>query len=395
MQENVQRLLTVSEVAARLGLAPRSIWKLLEAGHLKRIPPAAAEPPESPRTTSTRSSRRCAAAPGGRCELLDAAPADLVHSACDAVRAATEDAYGDTAYRQAFRLGFHAVGGVSDVEAALIAAAVQGGLPERVARTNVLRGLRQGEERSRSAPNEPRRHNRSIRVWHPTAEDSDRVSRVAVYPPADELHALLAACTPVRADPEVSRWVRSRGFDPDHVDLEVGVRCLPPSLQCPKWARGREGVWTRSGHRCLFPVHDATGSILSVRARYVGEGATEFKSLAPMGYAVRGTVFADGMAQLLLGGTRPPTWNNEIVVVEGEPDFASWCINRSDSTESTFAVFGVFAGAWSRSIAERVPSGAIVALRTDCDPAGDAYAAGVIATLQGRCRVHRLRGDAK
>lgn len=319
---------------------------------------------------------------------------DVVRVACDTVAGAAGDTYGDTVFRQAFRVGRSDVRDLSEAEAALVAAAVRSGLSEPVARSHVLRGLRIGQDRQGGPPDSRGAARKAGGLT------SERLGRgrgdwaLAERPPRAELEAFLKGCTPLRSDDEAANWVRRRGLDPDLVDLEVAPRCIPASLVVPNWARSGMGAWTLTGHRCLFPVYDAKGAIASVRARHVGLSATEAKALAPMTFSVRGSVLADGIARLLLRGGEPPTWNKEIVIVEGEPDFMTWCTNRSESTESTFGVLGVFNGAWNLAIADRIPSDAVVAVRTDCDAAGDAYAQKVMATLAGRCRVHRLRGDA-
>jgi len=176
------------------------------------------------------------------------------------------------------------------------------------------------------------------------------------------------------------------------VALEDLARALPLAQNFPRWAWGPHGSWAATRHRLLVPLFDPAGVLVTVRARTVLLGV-EPKSLAPAGHAVRGAVMADHLGRTLLGGERPETWNGVVCVVEGEPDFLTWGINRSDGIESVPAVFGIEAGAWTEDIAARIPDGARVVVRTHHDTTGDCMAAVVGRTLAGRCEVLRSRSD--
>jgi 5S rRNA maturation endonuclease (ribonuclease M5) len=82
---------------------------------------------------------------------------------------------------------------------------------------------------------------------------------------------------------------------------------------------------------------------------------------------------------MLRGITRP----GQVVIVEGEPDFLSWCMRTEDP------VIGIGSGWWTQDFADRVPERAEVILRTHDDEAGERYAARVAETLGERAIVWR------
>jgi hypothetical protein len=100
---------------------------------------------------------------------------------------------------------------------------------------------------------------------------------------------------------------------------------------------------------------------------------------------------ADGPAlSRLTGGSPARVGRVRVVIVEGEIDYLTRATSYTDS-ETAPAVFGVIAGAWSGDIAARIPDGALVAIRTDHDAAGDKYAEEIRSTLAQRCEVRRSR----
>ena len=133
----------------------------------------------------------------------------------------------------------------------------------------------------------------------------------------------------------------------------------------------------------------ATGRALSLRARCIIPSVTP-KSLVPSGFAVKGLVLADPLAVQLLSGAVPDWWDpQEIIISEGEVDFVTWVTRQRETDPQGPAVFGVEAGAWSTSIAARIPDGSAVAVRTHHDVPGMRYADEVAETLLGRCRLYR------
>jgi hypothetical protein len=105
---------------------------------------------------------------------------------------------------------------------------------------------------------------------------------------------------------------------------------------------------------------------------------------------VRGLVLADPLGVQLLAGTVPEWWDlNQIIISEGEVDFVTWAVRQSETDPRGPAIFGVEAGAWSASIAARIPDGAAVVIRTHHDAPGERYAEQIAETLCGRCRLYR------
>jgi hypothetical protein len=134
----------------------------------------------------------------------------------------------------------------------------------------------------------------------------------------------------------------------------------------------------------ILPVYDAGGVIRSVRARAITQMApTDPKALPPSGHASRGLVLADALAaQMLAYGAWPERAEKRVVIAEGEPDFLTW------GMRATVAVLGIAGnGQWTESIAQRIPPGTTVIVRTDQDDAGDLYAEVITRTLWGRCTI--------
>jgi hypothetical protein len=199
---------------------------------------------------------------------------------------------------------------------------------------------------------------------------------------------------------EVSAWLHSRALDAGAVEDFDLARALPLAVRLPEWAGSRWQTWGEAGYRLLLPMFDSLGVMRSLRARRVvaGEGP---KNLAPAGYRTGGLVMADALGRVLLtSGKRPEGWPDgvplRIVVAEGEPDFLTWATRFSDADEAAPAVLGVVSGGWTDGIADRLPDGARVTIRTDHDKAGERYAHGIRTTLRGRCKILRggLRGAA-
>lgn len=211
------------------------------------------------------------------------------------------------------------------------------------------------------------------------------------WPPVAEVEALWRACGPVEADAEVTEHLRGRSIDPAMVDALEIARALPAQGALPRWARYRGAAaearsWRELGYRLIVPMFDARGGLRSVRAWRVmpGDGP---KRLPPGGHKASELVMADDFARAMLAGTRAP---EDVVVVEGEPDFVARCLVTHGPRA---AIVGIVSGSWTRALAERLPVGCRVAVRTDHDQAGDRYAAEIIATLKRRCFPFRSRRD--
>lgn len=220
------------------------------------------------------------------------------------------------------------------------------------------------------------------------------------YPPGQEVGALWSRCRPVIEDAEVCRWLESRGLAPNVIARRDLARALPLGRELPRWAsywgdrstRARPEPWSVLGYRLIVPLYDAGGVVRSVRARAVTETAPSApKALPPAGHAMQGLVLADPLAaHFLAHGTWSEQSDKRLVIAEGEPDFLTWAMR------ATVAVLGIAGnGQWTDGIAERVPAGTTVIVRTDQDDAGDLYAEIITRTLWGRCTILETNPDAR
>lgn len=200
------------------------------------------------------------------------------------------------------------------------------------------------------------------------------------YPPIAEVRALLAASGPVSLDAEASAMLAERGLDAELVDAHDLAVVVPACVTVPRWASFRGAPWTRTGHRLLVPMFDATGALRTVRAWRVVESDLP-KRLPPGGYRASGVVMADEFALAMLRGTYAP---RRVVVVEGEPDFFA---HRLLAGKMLAARLGIVSGSWSDELSARIPDGAEVTTWTDDDDAGERYAVEVRASLERRCVV--------
>lgn len=222
--------------------------------------------------------------------------------------------------------------------------------------------------------------------------------RAAAFPPEDEVRAVWEACNPVLNDRAVRAWLTSRMLDPGTVETLDLARALPRDRALPSWAWFQGRSWWETGHRCLLPVIDDTGTVRSLRARRI-EGDVGPKALPPAGYRAGGLVMTDSLGrQILSEGKLPDFWPPReplrIVVAEGEPDFLTWATAFSDGDLTAPAVIGVVAGSWTDQIATRIPDGSRVIVRTHHDDAGETYAESVFRTLARR-PIACLRGGAR
>jgi hypothetical protein len=228
------------------------------------------------------------------------------------------------------------------------------------------------------------------------------------FPPIDDVRALWTACGPCRADAEVTAWLRSRALDPAIVDQLGLARALPRGAPAPWWTRYQGDAheprpWTSLGYRCIVPMFSADGELRSVRARHLGEPDGQPKALPATGYTTKGLVMLNPLGVMMMqiaawraggtaaarehGGDGWPAWaQRRVLITEGEPDFLTWAARSTEP--ATLAVMGIGgSGQWTDTIADRIPDGTVVIVRTDEDDAGDAYAAEIAESLRGRCDV--------
>jgi hypothetical protein len=191
---------------------------------------------------------------------------------------------------------------------------------------------------------------------------------------------LLLDAIPTARDSQASAWLVSRGLDPDRIDAECVAAVLPFGIPQPDWTRGPGGAWSATDHRLLLAAVDATGAVVTVRARRIGDGPGP-KTLSPWGHTTVGTVFADLVAHGGLARNRTPL---QWAIVEGDVDFLTWATRRPWERPTPVAVLGIYAGSWTQALADRIPTGARVVLRLHADAAGEAYRAKVVASLHRR-----------
>ncbi len=293
-------------------------------------------------------------------------------------------------FRAAIAIGRIVGAGVIGFEEAfqtLLAAACSTGISHREAEGHVRNGLRRGMERPAELPT-----GGPARFSLPTNQPA-RPQPALVPPPrpgSTDLATLWDAAVAVTEDDEVASWCTLRGFDPAAIDDWDLARAIPRDTTLPRWAyTNKGGTWVQSSHRLLVPLYDASGNLASFRARAViGDGQLS-KSLAPTGFRCEGLVFACPLARQFLAGAAPTWWDkNAFVISEGEVDFLTWAIRyHYERYQRVPACLGVVSGSWSQSIADRIPDGATVNVRTHADAAGMRYAVDISQTLVNRCTV--------
>lgn len=137
--------------------------------------------------------------------------------------------------------------------------------------------------------------------------------------------------------------------------------------------------WPAKGYCLAIPLFDDAGELRSVKARLTGPEPWDDapKAFDPKGHQVKGLVMANVKARELLRGEAGDPC--EVVICEGVPDWLTCCSWWPDR-----AVVGVEVGFWRQAHADRVPDGAVVAIRTHDDAAGWKYANGIRETFKGR-----------
>jgi hypothetical protein len=225
-----------------------------------------------------------------------------------------------------------------------------------------------------------------------TTLPQDASERPLTYP--DGVQTVWEASRGLPDDADVCAYMLTRALDPDRIAAADLARTLPASGTLPRWTRcrlsvdeDRYGTWREAGYRVLVPMFDPAGVLTSVRAwRTVQDDSGLPKRLPPSGHKASGLVMADAFALAWLRGTRTP---EQIVVVEGEPDFLSRCLVTNDPHS---CVIGIVSGSWTAEFAAKVPLGSRVVIRTDNNPAGDRYAAEIAESVKRKAFIWRTEG---
>lgn len=214
-------------------------------------------------------------------------------------------------------------------------------------------------------------------------------------PPAKEVAAFLETLCCVDDDPEVARYLHDRGLDARVVASRITLAAaLPEGAPCPSWAVCGGRDWSVSPYRLVFPLYrPGSDGIVAFRARSIDPTHSP-KSIAGKGIPTRNQVLADVLGRHLLAKrSLPSCWpvgeRLRVVVCEGDIDFLTLATYWPDEHPSP-AVFGVVVGSWTEAIAECIPSGSLVELRTDPDETGDRLALQIAETLRSRCDVQRV-----
>jgi hypothetical protein len=292
-------------------------------------------------------------AAGGTLEAyLEAALAGAVAE----VREAVPGSRNGAAFKQACALGGLLCHGLprAHVEASLVAAAMSVGLTDTEARGAVRSGLNKGARNPRELPRTV--HTRALGGGgRPTRRSTPAIAPAEVpAPPApvDEVHASEARDVWDRAvywDADLRAWLESRGLDPLALWRRDVIRALPAG-PLPGWCAHWRG-------RAVLPVYDHTGELVTLRGRLVVPGAG-VKTLSPKGVTLGGRVYACPWARRLLAGEIDDVAG--VVVTEGDPDFltlAGWWLEWE-----RVAVIGVWSGALSAALLDRIPAGTNVLL---------------------------------
>jgi len=221
--------------------------------------------------------------------------------------------------------------------------------------------------------------------------------------PREEIAAFWNSCRPVTEDAEVCAYLKKRCLSPATVEERDVARAVPAIGELPWWARYCGQAWNtaRQKFRLVVKLFGATGQLESVHARalYPQDSKGRDKAAAVAGASLKGLVMAEELGRLLLtvssvGDGRPAV---ELVrrcglwIAEGSPDFCTLAAEWSDADEDAPAVLGILSGTWTEELALRIPDGCEVIIATHNDPAGDRYAAGILATLEQRRRANLIK----
>ena len=229
--------------------------------------------------------------------------------------------------------------------------------------------------------------------------------------PPEEVRAMWDGAWPVFTEYRANRWCMARGLEPWRVAGMDVARSLAPHGHDYRWARSGGVPW-RDGHTLLLPCFGAGGDLVGLRSRWTGAdfdddagswvetaAAGGRKEISPSGRgALRGTLYADLVGRWILR-TGPKavkgavfddeapglSWDGRVLIIEGGPAWLRYASSdgrvttRDDGSASTYAVFGIWSGAWpddemGDDLAERMKGASLVALAMDDDKAGSGYA---------------------
>lgn len=208
-------------------------------------------------------------------------------------------------------------------------------------------------------------------------------------PPVESVGSLWARCSPVADDADLARALLARAIDPAIVSDRDLARGLPAAGELPPWARRDGRSWRDSGHRAILPLWNAAGELAGVHARTFDASPDGPKGLLPAAHSSAGLFLADPFARLILTTGTPGWYRSEaptFIVCEGAPDFLTVACHFG-AWEYAPAVLGVLSGSWSDALAERIPSGCRVVIRTHLDAAGLKYRDTIARSLYTRCAV--------
>ena len=302
--------------------------------------------------------------------------------------AALEDDRKNSSYREAFALG-----GCLHWPDSPTSAEVESRLAEAAGaakyRSHVRNGLRDGQKKPFRAPSAcaPRMGSQRGKVAGPNPVSAAK-SRPPARPP-DLVAEYWAGCGRLEEDTPSAKLLRRRHLDVEVVRVRDLARTAKPVA--PGWATALGERWNPSGLGLILPLFDALGRLCGFRARRVNRGG-RVKEVAPVkgkGLATRDAVFACRFARRVLAGdtsAAEAVVERGMIVTEGGIDHLTWASRVCPETGP--AVIGLYSGAWSDQIGERIPTGTPIYLRLDPDPAGHRYAAKVVASLGDRANLY-------
>ena len=213
-------------------------------------------------------------------------------------------------------------------------------------------------------------------------------------PSSTELRRLCRDLVDVNEDERTARFLTGGGFDPEVVARQRLARAIPRHAWIPRWAHFLSHPWPKHWP-LVFPVYGQSGRMESLRARWVEpeppKPPLEKAAAAACGQgSATGLVLCNAEARDLLRGIRSTDPEEPIIIVEGETDFLTWATKPSVIAGGS-VVIGLWSGSWTPEIADHIPDGAVIALRSDTDKAGDNYARRVQETLGHRCFLRRKK----